>query len=158
MDPQQAQDLVQEATEAGMQTPEEWLDMGLARVDVCRWGGEARTSETRGAFKAANTLMQVAPQGLSVCLAAWCACAAPRASRQERWVSSQASAELPIMACADLAGIVLGMNWLLACLMHDLFTRMYQKDAFIWQDSQRVSGEHTSCCLRLLQQVMLSVP
>ena len=68
MDPQHAKDLVQEATEAGMQTPEEWLDMGLARVDVCRWGGEARMSETRAAFQAVSTLMQVAPQGLRVCL------------------------------------------------------------------------------------------
>ena len=33
--------------------------MALARVDVCRWLGEPRLGETRAAFQAAQTLMQV---------------------------------------------------------------------------------------------------
>ena len=66
LDPQQAQDLVQEATSAGLQAPEEWLDAALARVDVCRWLGEVQMSTTREAFQAATALMQVVPSLLRV--------------------------------------------------------------------------------------------
>ena len=61
LDLQEAAALAEQATAAGLQTPEEWLDVLLARADVCRWQGERAVEATRAAFQAAQVQMQVLP-------------------------------------------------------------------------------------------------
>ena len=70
LDPQEAAALAEEATAAGLQAPEEWLDVALARVDVCRWLGQPAQDATRTAFQAAQALMQVPAldSGLTCCI------------------------------------------------------------------------------------------